>query len=116
MYVLGHCSVLLTWMKLIFFSKIRDIEESNGKLWTTRSLSLFDSDDNVMIIRILDSNQKISDHVTDSLKSLFQLLQKKKIKKKLSYGETLTGKKYIQKSEKKMKERNSDFSGEKPNT
>ena len=34
---------------------ILDTEESNGKIWTTRSLSLFDSDDNViMIIRTLD--------------------------------------------------------------
>lgn len=57
MCLLGHYSALLTWIQLEW-EKDRDNEESNGKLWTTRSLSLFDSDDNVMIIGILDLIRK----------------------------------------------------------
>ena len=53
-----------------------------------------------MIIRILDCNQKISDHVTKLFKSPFQLLQENN---NLSYGETLNRKKYTQKGEKKWK-------------
>lgn len=65
-----------------------------------------------MIIRILDFNQKISDHVTDLFKSLFQLLQKNKIIVRRNSNRVS----YTKKAKKKTKERNSDFSGEKPNT
>lgn len=91
-------------IKLIFYliagKFFRDIEESNGKLWTTRSLSLFDTDDNVMIIRILDFNQKISDHVTNLFKSLFNYC--KKIKNYRT-EKLLIGKKIRKKVKKKWK-------------
>ena len=114
MYVLRHYSALLTWIKLIgpvmSGKRIQDIEESDGKRWTTRSLSLFDSDDNVHDHKCFGFNKKIKWSRYKCIQQPFSIIAKKKKLKIIGTD------KFIWIATKYFKERNSDFSGVKPST